>query len=99
MDEDLKATIKGLCDSVKAMQADILTLRGEVTLSDKNLHAGLQVSNSVSGNSPTSKLKRFALEDKSNSDCIEEEEAELNNTKTELFQLSEAAGAFIETAF
>jgi len=92
----LKTTIKGLCDSIKAMQADILMLRGEVTLSDQNLHAGSQVSDSISGNICASKWKRIAPSD---IDGNEEEEAELGGMETELFELSEMAGAFIEMAF
>ena len=99
MDEELKKTIENLSASIKTIQADLLTFKRdrEVTHSDENLQAGSQSSNVVSGNGPTKKRKKN-IEDESKSED-EDEELELGDTDTELYQLSEAAGAFIETTF
>ena len=47
MDEETKKAIAGLCESVKAMQDEILTLKSETTHSGSNLHAGSQNSDLV----------------------------------------------------
>ena len=59
--------------------------------------AGPQNSDLVSGNGPTKKRKR-TLEDESKSDG-EDKDFKLGDTDTELYQLSEAVRAFIETTF
>ena len=95
MDEELKKTIEALSASVKTIQADLLTLKRDrkVTCSDNNSQAGSQSSNIVSGNGPAKKRKRTS-EDESES---EDKDEEFNDTETKLYQLSEAAEAFIET--
>ena len=59
MDDKLKKTIDTLSASVKAIQADLLTLKGdlEVTHSDSNWQSGSQYSYLVSGNGPAGQEK------------------------------------------
>ena len=99
MDDKLKKTIDTLSASIKDIQADLLTLKSnrEVTHSDSNLQSGSQYSDLVSGNGPTKKRRRIP-EEESESDG-EDGEFEQNDAETELYQLSEAGGAFIETTF
>ena len=99
MDEELKKTIETLSASIKTIQADLLMLKRDrkVTRSGNNSQASSQSSDIVSGNGPTKKRKR-TLEDESESED-EDEEFDAGDTETELYQLSEAAGAFIETTF
>ena len=99
MDEELKKTIETLSASIKALQAGLLMLKRdrEVTCSDNNSQAGSQSSDIVSGNGPAKKRKRTS-EDESKSED-EDEEFDAGDTETELYQLSKAAGAFIETTF
>ena len=94
-----------LCDSVKAMQAEMVTLKSEVTHSDKNSRAGSQNSVIVSSNGPM--RKRTAPEEESNTDDDDDDDDDddgsndemEDDAESELYQLSEEAGAFIETAF
>ena len=71
------------------MQAEMATLRSEVTHSDKNLCAGLQnsdvVSRIVPGNGPTKKRKRTASEGESkiDDDNAGKEELELIQSCTD----------------
>ena len=95
MDDELKQTVQVLCDSVKAMQAKMATLKSEVTHSDKNSHASLQNSNIVSANGLT--RKRTTPEEESDTDDDDDEME--GDAESELCQLSEEAEAFIETAF
>ena len=96
----MKKTIETLSASIKAIQADIVTLKGEATQSGRDSHAGSQNSDLVPGNGPAKKRKRTDLDDGSDADDDDEDgESELGDTETELYQLSEAAGAFIETTF
>ena len=69
----------------------------EVTCSDNNSQADSQSSDIVSGNGPTKKRKRTSEDEIESED--EDEEFDAGDTETELYQLSEAAGAFIETTF
>ena len=97
-DEELKKTIEGLSQSVVTMQAKVKTLRGEVTHSDKNSLAGSQNSDLVPSTGPTG--KRRGTEDETDSEEEEEDpDIELGDAETERYQLSEAAGAFIEMTF
>ena len=95
MDEELKKTID-VSASVKTIQTDLLALKKdrEVTRSDTS---NLQGSDTVSGNGPAKKRKRSSEDDNES----EEEDKDLKpgDTDTELYQLSEAAGAFIEMTF
>ena len=100
MDEELKKTIEDLSASVKTIQTDLLALQKdrEVTRSDtSNSQAGSQGSDTVSGNGPAKKRKRSSEDDSESEE--EDEDLEPGDTDTELYQLSEAAGAFIETTF
>ena len=76
-----------------------MTLKGdrEVTHSDSNSQSGSQYSDLVSGNGPAKKRRRIP-EEESESDR-EDGEFEQNDAETEVYQLSEAGGAFIETTF
>ena len=70
----------------------------EVTRSDtSNSRAGSQGSDTVSGKGPAKKRKRSSEDDSESEE--EDEDLEPGDTDTELYQLSEAAGAFIETTF
>ena len=70
----------------------------EVTRSDtSNSQAGLQGSDTVSGNGPAKKRKRSSEDDSESEE--EDEDLKPGDTDTELYQLSEVAGAFIETTF
>ena len=87
MDDELKKTIDTLNASVKAIQADLMTLKRdrEVTHSDSNSQSSLQYSDLVSGNGPTKKRKRIP-EEESKSDG-EDGQFEQNDADTELYQL------------
>ena len=97
MDKELKKTIDTLSASVKAIQADLLTLKGnrEIAHSDNNSQSSSQYSDLASGNGPAKKRRRI-LEEESESDR-EDGKFEQKDTDTELYQLSEVGGAFIET--
>ena len=99
MDEELKKMIETLSASVKTIQADLLILKRdrEVTRSDNNLQAGSQSSDMVSGNGPAKKRKKTSEDERESED--EDEEFDAGDTETELYQLLEAAGAFIEMTF
>ena len=95
----MKKTIDTLSVSVKVIQANLLTLKEDrkVTHSDNNWQSGLQYSDLLSGNGPAKKRRRIP-EEESESDS-EDGKFEQNDTDNELYQLSEAGGAFIEIIF
>ena len=97
MDKELKKTIDTLSASIKAIQADLLTLKGdcEVAHSDNNSQSSSRYSDLVSGNGPTKKRRRI-LKEESESDG-EDGKFKQKDTDSELYQLSEAGGVFIET--
>ena len=105
MDEETKKTIAGLCENVKAMQAEILTLKSETTHGGSNSHAGSQNSDLVSGSGPPPNKRRKTISEgasEDEDDDKEEEFVDLRRTATgskELVPMSEEAGAFIETSF
>ena len=64
MDKELKKTIDTLSASVKAIQADLLTLKGDCKIahSDNNSQSSSQYSDLVSGNGPAKKRRRILEE-------------------------------------
>ena len=68
MDKELKKTIDILSASIKAIQPDLLTLKGyhEVAHSDNNLQSSSQYSDLVSGNGPAKKRRRILEEESEN---------------------------------
>ena len=106
MEEELKETVKSLAESAKAMQAEMSTLKSEVTRSDNsNSLTGSHHSNLVSGILPAAKRRKTISEGDDikpiTDDEAEDEEDENGEPETQqsLYELSEEARAFIETVF
>jgi len=109
MDEESKKIIEGLSDSVKAMQAEILTLKSardtresEVTNSGSNSLAGSQNSDLVPSSGPPPNKRRKTVSEGASDDEDEEEDEEFVDLRCntgDLVQMSEEASAFIETSF
>ena len=105
MDEESKKLLTGLCENVKAMQAEIEKLKTDrgATNSGSNSQAGSQNSDTVSGSDPPpTKRRKTGLEGASDDEDDEEEVIDLRRTSDgaeKLVQMSEEAAAFIETAF
>ena len=76
MDKETKKTIAGLCGSVKAMQAEILTLKSETTHSGSNSHAGSQNSDLVSSSGPPPNKRRKTVSEGASEDEDDNEEEE-----------------------
>ena len=107
MDEEFKKIIAGLCESVKAMQAEIQTLKdtrgSEATHSGSNSQAGSQNSDLVPGSGPPPNKRRKTVSEGASEEDEEEEDdpeefVDLRRSK-DLVPMSEAASSFIEASF
>jgi len=96
--EDL---LKSLAESIKAMQAQMLTLsEGKVSGSNRTyLLASSQYINAISSNTPAAKNKKTMSEVNNMESKEEEDDTDFPETEGKLYQLSEEAGMLIKMAF
>jgi len=83
MEEELKETAKSLAESVKTVQAEMLTHINEVTRSDNsNLFTSLQLSNFISGIHPAATKRRRIMVKWYDIKLITDDETEDEEDKT-----------------